>query len=193
MKYLLKISHLSVWVYSKLLLRFYIQLEVDKRVTISSSRSKLFISNHTSLLDASLFIGSLTWREIWAVSPTRAILAKRYYYSPVLPFAYLIGCFPARPLFPSLKRYAGVAASVRYLNDSQSVGIYPEGKRTPNVRIEARNGIVRILSSVKAVPEIYLIKVTRESKRKFKIVIDRDDSVAKLNDPNKIMDKLFSL
>lgn len=152
----------------------------------------MVISSHVSLFDPSILVGSLSWSEFRHVYPIRALLAKWYYHSPLLPFVYFIGCFPARPLIPAWKMYAGTTAAVKILKSGQSLGIYPEGQRTRGERLPAKFGVVKILQQV---PEqkVYLCKITKVSRRRFTMSLERQDRVAGYTEPDKIMDEVYTL
>jgi 1-acyl-sn-glycerol-3-phosphate acyltransferase len=165
--------------------------DINKQTTVTKTHSAMVISNHVSLRDSMFFVGSLSWNEFRSLPPLRAITAKWYYHSPLLPVLYLIGCYPARPLVKPLKPYAGVAAAVRFMQQGYSIGIYPEGQRAQKSRIPARGGVVRMLTG--HTPDaIYLCKISHDAGR-YRITIDQDNAVSRLKNADKIMDRVYAL
>ena len=186
-------GQIFLWIFSRILVKTVLKTKLDMRTLIEKSdRPTVFLSNHVALTDASLIVGLLSWREFRAVSPLMAMLAKWYYYSPMWPVVFLIGCFPARPLFMSRKKHAGTGGAVKHLNRGATVGLFPQGKREPNGRGKARYGVVKILQQVEN-PRVYICRIKETGKRQFSVVIDRNDTVANMTDPEKIMDTIFKL
>ena len=190
---IIRFGQIFLWLFSKLLVNLFFHVKPDKKVVVPEmTKPTIIISNHISLFDASIFVGSLSWQEFRNISPLRAMLAKWYYYSPLFPVTYLIGCYPARPLIPAWKKYSGTSGSVRHLNSGSSVGLYPEGQRTPDKRIKTKYGAVKILKQLDD-PTVYLCRIEKLGKRKYEVVVDRNDSVAKLDNPDEIMDAVYAL
>lgn len=190
---IIRTGQVILWFYSKILVSAVLKVEIDKPSLLSAQpRGALFISSHVSLFDPSILVGSLSWREFKQVYPIRAMLAKWYFHSPILPIAYFIGCFPARPLIKQWKKYSGTSAAIRILQDGQSLGIYPEGQRTPGQRIPAKYGVVKILQHTPN-QTVYLCKMTKHTWRKYSVVLKQMDDVQSITDPDKIMDEVHSL
>lgn len=185
------LSQVILWVYSRVVVRFKRGL-LTKDELLNTRTPLLAVSNHISLMDASLFIGSLSWREFRSLPPVRVIMFKWYYYTPLLPFTYLLGCYPTKPLFPFLKKYAGVEAGVRYLNQGYMLGIYPEGKRTPKGRIPAKNGISRIISQLDQNPDAIMCYLQKDG-RKTNVVMRYVSSIDRQTSADSIMDMIYEL
>lgn len=189
---IIKFGQIFLWLVSKLITKVIFQTKVQKTIIEKTDRPTIMLSNHVSLFDAFIFVGSLSWSEFRSISPLRAMLAKWYYHSLLFPVVYLIGCYPARPLIPAWKKYSGTSGTVRHANSGGSVGLYPEGARSQHGRIKAKYGVVKILGQLDN-PTVYLCKIERKSTRNFEVIIDRVDKVSALKDPDKIMDEVYKL
>ncbi len=193
-KYVIRVGQTLLWLYSKFLTTVILRVTIDKPpLEFTKHTGVLIISSHVSLFDPSILVGSLSWKEFRLVYPIRAMLAKWYFHSLILPIAYAIGCFPARPLFPQLKKYSGTSAAASILKNDESLGIYPEGQRTPKKRIPAKYGVVKILQNAPENQPIYLCKMTKHTWRKYSLVLKRMDTIRNYTDPDKIMDEVYKL
>lgn len=191
---IIQFAQIFLWLYCKVLVRYRLNVSIQKTDSVASSTSRIVISNHVSHHDPFIFIGCLSWKEMCHISPMRPMLAKGYYYSPLLPIAYLIGCYPTKPLFSALKKYAGTSAAIRYGNNGCTLGIYPEGRRVFGEKVTPRYGVIKILENL-VEPHVYLCKVIVDPKnhRNYQVIISRQDDVASLPDPQQIMDRIFNL
>jgi len=193
---IVRTGQIFLWLFSKLIVGVFLKVDYDKQANITTITNPTFVvSNHVSLFDAAIFVGALSWREFRSISPLKAMLAKWYYHSPLIFGAYLVGCFPSRPLVKRWKKYAGVSGALKNLENGNSLGLYPEGRRRKDERLKAKYGVVKILQKSGADSTVYLCKITphKTKSRRFNVIISRDDGVASLNDPDKIMDAIYDL
>ncbi|MCA9347324.1 1-acyl-sn-glycerol-3-phosphate acyltransferase [Candidatus Saccharibacteria bacterium] len=197
-KNLIKFGQILVWLYGKLIAATVIKTDVSlpNMDGIAKEKPLIIISNHVSHLDPYLLMGSLSWRELRIISPMKVMMAKWYFHSPLMPFAWLMGCFPARPLLKPFKKWSGTAASIRYLKKGYSLGIYPEGKRVFEDKQEPHYGVIKIMQSIESYEAHVLlchINRNKENGNEYFISIEQDDSVLKFTEPSLVMDRLFSI
>lgn len=197
-KILINFGQVFVWLFGKILLKTFIKAKVHKFQINGLTKNKpiIIISNHVSHLDPYLLMGCLSWSQLRIISPMKVMMAKWYFHSPMMPFAWLAGCFPARPLLKPFKKWSGTAASIRYLKKGYSLGIYPEGKRVFEDKQEPHYGVIKIMQSIESYEAHVLlchINRNKENGNEYFISIEQDDSVLKFTEPSLVMDRLFSI
>ena len=187
-------GQLALWLMSRFLVVYVLKVEAERVEIKKTTRARIVISNHVSIFDPFMFVGLLSWKEMTYINPIRAIIAKEYYYSAILPLAYLAGCFPTKPLIRSVAKYAGTEAAIRYGKNGSTIGIYPEGKRSPDAHTPAKYGVIKIIDGLDF-PDIYLCNIVRTGKnnRNYKVTIVQNNAIGTIKDPQKIMHEVYSL
>jgi len=105
------------------------------------------------------------------------------------PLLWLAGCFPAHQL-PNSNKPAGIDASINFLEQGYTLFIFPEGKRVKGERVPAKRGITEILN---ASPTSRLVLAHISWKKREVESIRLAELLEHPNDPQKILDKIYSL
>ncbi len=114
------------WGPMKLILRFFLRVEVESDIDLEKIRGPLIVaSNHTSWIDPFLIGTSFPFAS--KSFPIHYAVLKKIYYIPIFwPIIWAFGGFP-------VKRKIGLDKSLKIpvdiLNNGGVVGIFPEGKR----------------------------------------------------------------
>ncbi len=118
--------HNILWAPSKLLVRFFLRLEVETETNLEKLDGPLIIaSNHTCWADSFMIASAFHFNA--KVFPIHYAVLKKIYYFPLsFPFLWLAGAFPVR-------RKVGLEKSLKVpidiIHRGGVVGIFPEGKR----------------------------------------------------------------
>jgi 1-acyl-sn-glycerol-3-phosphate acyltransferase len=155
-----------------------------------NDKTYIIVSNHQSILDPFIIIGSLSqplWRRL---SPYRFFAHNGLFMHPIKRVALLaIGSFPTRP-FGTLAY--GLAAAEQFIALNETVLIFPQGKRT-RVQNDLKPGIAHLSN----IPNVMLIPVRIEWAKRgilpiFSLGIGKP-FLADGQTPNEIMKKVFEL
>jgi 1-acyl-sn-glycerol-3-phosphate acyltransferase len=186
---------------SQLLVLVFIRIVYIGRikVQISDEDSKItgpivIAANHTNDMDPFIIACFLPLKMIFRVFPYCFMTANIYYYRLWKPLAFLAGCYPAKPRdeFAHPDSY-GVDYSVKALAEGYSVVMFPEGRRTRK-QIQAKPGISRILQIHKT--QLLLCRMDWKSSSilsKVTLTIKTSDKNLEVNDPDAIMNAVYSL
>lgn len=187
---------LALVVLCKILLLPTTRRRVDPKLYRIQSSSYLIVANHKKILDA-FTITALPLRILLRLMPMAFILHNAFYDSPIRPFAWAAGCFPAKN--PKGKhRLYGVDASLAFLNTGYSMLIFPEGTRVRAERGQARPGVIRIHQAMPDVPFI-LCRISYPNGLKnwlsgrWRTVSYKLVEKPAYSDPERVMDDIFSL
>lgn len=158
---------------------------------LRSDERYLFISNHQSQLDAFAVFSCFTYRQMRTVAPTRFMTASGIYYSYLLPFLVLCGCYPTKKnRHPA---YDPVAQSIDYLRHGQNVYIFPEGRRTLQSESSPRSGVKRIYDGAQTplIPIlIHLDWMVEGKRRNLRVVFKKGTTV---ESPEALMQEIYRL
>lgn len=158
----------------------------------------LVVSNHQRMIDPMVMAAAMPYRYSTKIFPFAFMTSNRYYDSPLRPFVWLTGCFPARNNARQTHKFFGVDGSVKLLQAGFSTVIYPEGRLARKDRLPAHGGVVRISHGAPNVP-IVLCHITYKPglkallKRKFAIVRFKEILNPNYTDPEKVMDDVYAL
>ncbi len=111
----------------------------------------IFISNHVRHLDPPAMFSAVPLKYMLRASPVKFMAWWKYYWSPMLPLLYLVGCFPTHG-----PGHGGIDGMAYYMRNGYRTFIFPEGK-TVHKRTAASkpySGVSRLLAQV---PEAHII------------------------------------
>lgn len=126
MSFVPKVFYNLFWLLCKLILTFFLHLEVKNKEDLRKLKGPLIVaSNHICWADPFLIGVSFPFRA--KVFPIRYACWWKYFYFPfIFPFAWVFGSFPVRKGI-GLERTLKTA--VKILEKKGVVGIFPEGRR----------------------------------------------------------------
>jgi 1-acyl-sn-glycerol-3-phosphate acyltransferase len=163
-----------------------------------AKQSYLFAANHRRAFDPFVICALLPWRDIVKTLPLGFMSHNVFYDSPLRPFMWLAGCFPAKNPHGKHKIF-GVDGAAKLLSEGFSIFVFPEGTRVYNrPRGDARPGIIRIHKASKQTPFILChIEYHKDlrawltgNRRTVKYrVIDKPN----YDNPEKVMDDVYAL
>ncbi len=162
---------------------------------LQSTHPIVIAANHQSLMDAPTMYASLSFMNLYRLSPTKFMSWHKYYNNPKFKFwMYSTGCYPSHG--PGL---TGTEAAVEYAKRGYVSFIFPEGKRTkPADRQPAYSGISKTLAQL---PDARLILVHIDWEPRTKLLsrpevsvtfADAPDELDRSN-PDAIMDAIYAL
>lgn len=151
----------------------------------------LVIANHRRALDPFIICGCLPYRYFVHMAPIGFMTHNVFYDSPLRPFAWLLGCFPARNPRQRQTLY-GIEGSLRLLDAGCSVLIFPEGVRVRGrERSEAKPGAFVIHQARLGVP---LVMCHISYKRfRARVTIMHLANPPLFTSPEALMDRVFVL
>lgn len=161
-------------------------------------KSCLVVSNHRHMIDPMIMAAAMPYRYSTKIFPFAFMTSNRYYDSPLRPFVWLTGCFPARNNKSQTHKFFGVDGSIKLLQADFSAVIYPEGHLAKKGRLPAHSGVVRIHQGAPNVP-IVLCHITYKSglkallKREFATVHFKEITQPHYANPEKVMDDVYAL
>jgi 1-acyl-sn-glycerol-3-phosphate acyltransferase len=153
----LMICQIIAWLVAKLLTMILnrkkaIQL---KSQDVSTPKHYVMASSHGSMLDPFLVIGHLNLSLFMKLSPFRFFAHNGLFSWWLKQFLIALGCFPASP---HSQYSSGLDAASSYLNNGQTIFIFPEGKRFRGEKLKPRKGVA-VLADMPNV-EIIPVKIT---------------------------------
>lgn len=112
---------------------------------INRDRPLIISSNHQCRMDHFLVLSSLPWRAYFKLMPYRFFTANDLFFFPLNIILLLCGSFPA---FQHKRLPYGLRVAEQLLLKSQTIFIFPEGKRSPWRGRPARSGVAVLAQNV---------------------------------------------
>lgn len=105
----------------------------------------IITANHQSSLDPFIVISFMPFGISAKLLPLCFMTANRYYFGLARPFAYLLGCFPAKENKQNIDY--GIDGSVKKIRQGYNLCIFPEGRRTQPGTAPAKTGVKVIMDN----------------------------------------------
>jgi hypothetical protein len=158
----------------------------------------LIVANHRRAIDPFVACGSLPFRTILKILPIGFMTHNVFYDSPLRPFLWLAGCYPAKNPKGNHAVF-GITASTHLLQQRYSICIFPEGTRVRHKpRGKAHWGVIKVHQEAPQIPFILAhieynpgLKAWLRGRRRmahYKLV-----EKPNFNNPEVIMDEIFAL
>ncbi len=151
----------------------------------------LIVANHQSMADPFIICGALPRVIFRRLAPIRFMVANGYMHSPLKPFLFALGCFPARREANNPR--SGIDYAVKLMKSGYTLLIFPEGRRTLPNQTTPKSG-VGVLAGLPGVQILPIHIHWRKRQHRF-----RDASVsigrpykAVGHSPQVIMKKIYS-
>jgi 1-acyl-sn-glycerol-3-phosphate acyltransferase len=132
------VHHLLAWV-ALLFFRLYGRLKIRHRERIPRAGPIIFAANHASYLDP-----VLGWAAVYGTRRMWGLAREGLWKHPVV--GYLLDCIGAIPLRRNSADRAALRQALDILKAGETVGIFPEGTRTPDGKLlPAQPGIALLV------------------------------------------------
>lgn len=113
---------------------------------IDFAKPIIIAANHQNFLDPFVIVSFMPLSLSSKLVPLCFMTANSYYFSPMRPLAYLLGCFPARKNKQNVAY--GINGAVEKIHNGYALCMFPEGKRTLPGETPAKPGIKVIMDKV---------------------------------------------
>jgi 1-acyl-sn-glycerol-3-phosphate acyltransferase len=149
-------------------------------------------ANHGSWFDPIVILVQLPYGVMLRLRPLRVMVLNKLFDSPLRPFIASLGSFPVKPH----KRYRyGLELARYFLEQGDSLGIFPEGRRNLDGTVKPRRGVAELANT----PNTRLIPVRVLWKKRFfglipnyAIHVGAPVDATKMS-ADEIMDQIYSL
>ncbi len=144
MKPLIYVTQIGIFTYSKfILLKGYTRHAQSGMYKVDPN---IIIANHEHANDPFAIVGSLSYKDFFALAPFCFMTANKFFDNPKLHyFALLAGCFPSHP--SPRTQFSGIEMATRLVKRNYTLVMFPEGRRTEE-RIPAKTGIYQVLDQL---------------------------------------------